>query len=73
VADFCRERASLLSAAARIGEDEAVKKALIILGIAFLVYFVLTQPEGLADVLGSIGDGIADFFEAVITFFTELF
>lgn len=58
---------------ARVREDDAVKKALIIFGIAFLVYFVLTQPEGLADVLGSIGDKIADFFEAFITFFTELF
>ncbi|PSL06159.1 hypothetical protein CLV30_103314 [Haloactinopolyspora alba] len=50
-----------------------MKKALIILGIAFLVYFVLTEPEGLADLLGSFGDAFADFFEAVITFFTELF
>jgi hypothetical protein len=50
-----------------------VKKALIILGIAFLVYFVLTEPAGLADLLGEIGSGIADFFEAVMTFFTELF
>ena len=63
----------LSAAAARVGEDDAVKKALIILLIAFLVYFVLTQPEALADVLSSIGDGIADFFEAFITFFTELF
>lgn len=50
-----------------------MKRALLILGIAFLVYFVLTEPEGLADVLGNIGDGIADFFAAFITFFTELF
>ena len=58
---------------ADVREDEAVKKALIILGIAFLVYFVLTEPEGLADVLGNIGDAFADFFESIITFFTELF
>lgn len=50
-----------------------MRRALIILGIAFLVYFVLTEPEGLADSLGGIGDGIADFFEAVITLLTELF
>lgn len=49
-----------------------MKRALIILGIAFLVYFVLTEPAGLADILSNIGDGIADFFESVITFFTEL-
>ena len=54
-------------------KDDAVRKALIILGIAFLVYFVLTEPEGLADLLGEIGNGIADFFDAVMTFFTELF
>jgi hypothetical protein len=56
-----------------VREDVAVKRTLIILGIAFLVYFVLTEPEGLADVLGNIGEGIADFFESIITFFTELF
>ncbi|MBB5790655.1 MULTISPECIES: hypothetical protein [Jiangella] len=50
-----------------------MRKALIILGIAFLVYFVLTEPEGLADLLSELGGGIADFFDGVMTFFTELF
>lgn len=50
-----------------------MRKALIILGIAFLVYFVLTEPEGLADLLGELGNGIAEFFDAMMTFFTELF
>lgn len=50
-----------------------MKKALIILLIAFLVYFLLSEPEGMADVLSNIGSWFADLFNAIITFFTELF
>lgn len=50
-----------------------MKKALIILLVAFLVYFLLAEPEGMADVLGSIGSFFSDLFDAIITFFTELF
>ena len=50
-----------------------MKKVLIIVSIAFVVYFLITQPEGMADILGNIGSGIGDFFEGVMTFFTELF
>lgn len=50
-----------------------MRKVIIILVIAFIVYFLLTQPEGMADLLGGIGSWIADLFEAIITFFTELF
>lgn len=50
-----------------------MKKALIILLIAFVVYFLLSEPEGMAGVFGNIGSWFGDLFNAVITFFTELF
>ena len=50
-----------------------MKKALIIVLIAFVVYFLLTQPEGMAGALGTIGSWFVDAFEAIITFFSELF
>ncbi|WP_166355213.1 hypothetical protein [Phytoactinopolyspora limicola] len=50
-----------------------MKKALIILLIAFVVYFLLSAPEGMAGVISSIGSWFGDLFNAIITFFTELF
>jgi hypothetical protein len=50
-----------------------VKKALIILLIAFVVYFLLAEPEGMAAIFTSIGSWFGDLFNAIITFFTELF
>ena len=50
-----------------------VRKALIIILVIFVVYFLVTNPEGMADVLGNIGEWFADAFQAIITFFTELF
>ncbi|MGH8828571.1 MAG: hypothetical protein ACRDVZ_13455 [Jiangellaceae bacterium] len=50
-----------------------MKKALVIVLIAFVVYFLLTEPEGMADVIGNIGEAFGAAFEAVITFFNELF
>ncbi|WP_158542870.1 hypothetical protein [Phytoactinopolyspora halophila] len=49
-----------------------MKKALIIFLIAFVVYFLLAEPEGMADMLSSIGSWFGDLFSAIITFFTEL-
>jgi hypothetical protein len=53
--------------------DCAVKKPLTWVVIAFLVYFLVTQPAGMADVLSTIGSWFADVFQAVIVFFGELF
>ncbi len=50
-----------------------MKKPLTWVVIAFLVYFLVTQPEGMADVLATIGSWFADVFQAVIVFFSELF
>lgn len=50
-----------------------VRKALTIILVVFVVYFLVTNPEGMADVLGNIGSWFADAFQAIITFFTTLF
>ncbi|WP_165368044.1 hypothetical protein [Phytoactinopolyspora endophytica] len=50
-----------------------MKKALIVLLIAFVVYFLLAEPDGMADVFTTIFDFFGDLFDAIITFFEELF
>lgn len=50
-----------------------MRKIIIILVIAFVVYFLFQDPEGLADIIGGIGEFFADLFESIIDFFTELF
>lgn len=50
-----------------------MRKVIIVVIIAFVVYFLVQDPDGLAEIIGDIGGFFADFFEAVITFFDELF
>lgn len=50
-----------------------MKKVVIVLVVAFVAYFLINSPEGMADILGGIGSGIGDFFDGVVTFFTSLF
>ena len=50
-----------------------MKKLIIILSVVFVVYFLVTQPEGMANTLGTIGTWFTDAFEAIIRFFAELF
>lgn len=50
-----------------------MRKVLIILLIAFLVYFLFSNPEGLAGAISDIGDFFVNFFDAIIEFFSELF
>ncbi|MGH8774021.1 MAG: hypothetical protein ACRDWI_02255 [Jiangellaceae bacterium] len=49
------------------------KKVLTILAIAFAAYYLLTAPSSAADAVSGAGSALADGFEAIITFFTELF
>ena len=56
------------------GEDvPVVKKVLTILVIAFAAYYLLTAPSSAADAVSGAFSAVADGFEALITFFTELF
>lgn len=50
-----------------------MKKALIILLIAFVVYFLLAEPQGMAGIFTTIGEWFIELFDAIIAFFTELF
>lgn len=50
-----------------------MRKALTIILVVFVVYFLVTNPEGMADVIGNIGSWFAQAFQAVITFFISLF
>lgn len=50
-----------------------MKKVWIVLIIAFVAYFLINSPEGIADLLGGIGDTIGNVFEGIMTFLTSLF
>ena len=49
-----------------------MKRVLGIAGIAFLLYFVLTQPGSAADVVRGAGGVVENLFNALITFATQL-
>jgi hypothetical protein len=50
-----------------------VKTFLTILVVAFIVYYVLTQPANAADAVTALLSALASGFNAVVTFFSELF
>ncbi|MBD0292416.1 MAG: hypothetical protein ICV70_02430 [Jiangellaceae bacterium] len=50
-----------------------MRKLLIILAVAFAVYFLLTAPSTAADAVAGVGSALAEGFQSVVTFFTELF
>lgn len=54
-------------------EGPPVKKVLTILAVAFAVYYILTSPSSAADAVSAALSALASGFNAVITFFTELF
>ncbi len=45
-----------------------VKKVLVVLGIAFVVFYLFTRPEAAAEAVKTFFGG----FEAIARFFTEL-
>jgi hypothetical protein len=49
-----------------------VKKVLTWCGIAFLIFFVATRPEGAADVFKSIGSGLVEVANGFGNFFSSL-
>jgi hypothetical protein len=50
-----------------------VKTFLTILVVAFIVYYVLTEPSAAANGVSALLSALASGFNAVITFFTQLF
>ena len=53
-------------------EEVMIKKVLPWLGLAFLIFYIKSDPSGAADVAKSIGGFIADVFRGIGTFFSNL-
>ncbi len=51
---------------------DVVRKAVVVLAIAFAVYYLVTQPEQTADVVEGTWDLAVDGFNAVLRFFQRL-
>ena len=50
-----------------------MKTFLTILVVAFIVYYVLNEPSAAADGVNALLSALASGFNAVITFFSQLF
>jgi hypothetical protein len=49
-----------------------MKKALGWIALALLIFYIGTNPGPAADIARSLGDGIAEVFRNIGTFFTEM-
>jgi hypothetical protein len=50
-----------------------MKKTVTLLVVAFLLFYLLTQPEQFAEVLRSLGAALEAGFQRIIEFFNALF
>jgi hypothetical protein len=50
-----------------------VKKVLAALAIAFVAYYLITEPQAAADAVSAAASALVSAFNSIITFFTELF
>ena len=49
-----------------------IKKAILLLVVGFLLYFLFTRPGESADFIQSVVDGIVEGFNQVVSFFERL-
>lgn len=49
-----------------------MRKLLVLLFVAFVIYFLVSDPDSMASGLRDIGGLVVDFFDSVIRFFREL-
>jgi hypothetical protein len=49
-----------------------VKKTITILAVAFVAFYLLTEPESSAGAVKGALDGLQDGAEALVTFFSNL-
>jgi hypothetical protein len=54
-------------------EDDRMRRVVIIILIAFVAYFLVTDTTTLADVLTGIGSFFGQVFEAIIDLFAAIF
>ncbi|CAN5175332.1 MAG: hypothetical protein JWP10_368 [Nocardioidaceae bacterium] len=58
---------------ADLGYKQCVaKKVIALLVVGFVVYYVLTAPEGAADAVSNAFDAIIEAFKQIVKFFNEL-
>ncbi|HEX3780165.1 MAG TPA: hypothetical protein VHX38_10890 [Pseudonocardiaceae bacterium] len=50
-----------------------LKKLIVLLVVAFLLFFLITQPQGSANVVDSILNWLKDGATAIVTFVRSLF
>ncbi len=50
-----------------------IKKLLIWVAIAFVAFYLVTQPTGAADAVKGAASGVESAFGSIITFFSSLF
>jgi hypothetical protein len=50
-----------------------MRKLIIGALVLFVAYFLVTNPEGAADTVETLWNGIVSFFESVLDFITALF
>jgi hypothetical protein len=48
------------------------KKTLVVLLVAFLVFYLVSRPESAADAVQAVLDAIATAFRSIVTFFNSL-
>lgn len=49
-----------------------IKKAILLLIVGFLLYYLFTRPGDSADFIQSVIDGIVEGFDQVVNFFERL-
>jgi hypothetical protein len=49
-----------------------IKKTVTILAVAFVAFYLLTEPESSADAVKGAVDGLAQGADALVTFFSNL-
>jgi hypothetical protein len=57
----------------RRGRRVVIKKLLIWVAIAFVAFYLVTQPTGAADAVKGAASGVESAFGSIITFFSSLF
>ena len=50
-----------------------VRKAVILLAIAFVAYYLVTEPVGAADAVKQAASAVGDGFESLVAFVSRLF
>lgn len=51
---------------------DVARKALVLLVIGFVVFYLVTQPEGAADAVRGAAAAVGDAFDAIMRFFNAL-